>query len=321
MRAAAHTAAAAEWDARDARETVVLAVASTYLETVSAEAAVASAEADLNTAQALYTLASDRERSGVSPNIDTLRAQVEAQARQQAATQALNNLDKQRIALLRIIGLPLGQQLTLSNRLAYHPAADLGNDAAFSRALANRADYKAADAQVHAAEAAKRAAVLEHAPTVTVNGDYGVIGTAPSNALATWSATGLVRVPIFEGGRIQADVAQADAALGQRTLERDDLRVTIEQDVADALLDVRSAAQQVDVATTTVTYARDTLTQAQDRFSAGIANNVEVIQAQEALVNANNQYISALQAHNLAKLMLARATGSVEHTWKDVLAP
>ena len=132
---------------------------------------------------------------------------------------------------------------------------------------------------------------------------------------------GLLNVPVFEGGRIRAEIAQADAVLEQRQAERDDLRIAIEQEVTNALLDIRSVAQQVDVAISTMDYARQALTQAQDRFSAGVTNNIEVIQAQQALVHANNQYIAALQGHNLAKLTLTRAMGSAEQMWKTVLIP
>jgi outer membrane protein TolC len=319
-RAASQSVAAADWDTRNARESVVLAIASAYLQAVSAAAAKASADADLATAQALFEIAGDRERSGVSPNIDTLRAEVEMHGRQQAVTRAQNTLDKQRVALLRIVGLPLGQAIALTSEFPYKAHDELSAHEAFDRAIAARTDYKAADEQVHAAESSQHAAVMQHAPTVEFNGDYGALGTEPSNAIPTWSATGLVRLPIFDGRRIEAAIAQADAVLQQRRAERDDLRIAIEQDVTNAVLDVQSASDQVRLAAATVELARQTLTEAQDRFSAGVTNNIEVIQAQDALVNANNQYIGALEAHNLAKLMLARAMGSAEQTWKTVLA-
>jgi outer membrane protein TolC len=240
--------------------------------------------------------------------------------RQQLATEARNRLEKQRVALMRIVGLPLNQSTALTSRLPYRPLPAASVDEAIARALENRADYKAADAQVRAAELTKRAEVLRRAPSVVFNGDIGALGTEPSNALNTWTATGQVRVPIFEGGRIQAGVAQAGAVLAQRKAERDDLRVSIEQEVTNAGLDVRTAGEQVEVASASIDLARRTLGQAQDRFAAGVTNNIEVIQAQEALANANRQYIGALQAHNLAKLMLARASGSAERTWKDILA-
>lgn len=321
MRAATASASATEWDARDAREAVVLAVATAYLQTVSAEAALTAAQADLTTAQSLYDLARDRERSGVSPEIDTLRAQVEMQTQQQAVTEVRTAFDKQRIALLRIVGLPLTQAVALSSRMPYKETPLLGVEEALARALANRGDYKAADAQVQAAELTRHAAVVQRVPALSFTGDYGALGTEPSNAFSTWSFAGVLRMPIFEGGRIRAEVAGASAVLDQRKAERDDLRIAIEQQIANALLDVRSAGEQVQVASATIDLARRALTQAQDRFQAGVTNNIEVVQAQEALVNANRQYVAALQAHNLAKLTLARTMGAVEQTWKDVLAP
>ena len=320
-RAAAQRVSAAEWDYRNARETVALAIASAYLQTVSAEAALGSAQADLQTAQSLYQLAGDRERNGLAPNIDTLRARVELQVRQQAVTQAQNTLDKQRIALLRIVGLPFEQPVVITTRAAYRAIPEPVIADSVTRATAMRQDYKAAEAQVRAAEDARRAAELERAPTVAFNGDYGALGTAPSNALSTWSAAGVLRIPIFNGGRIQAHVAQAGAALDQQRAELEDLRISIEQQVTNAVLDVRAAAQQVDVAAATIDYARQALMQAQDRFSAGVANTIEVVQAQESLANANSEYITALHAHNIAKLLLMRAMGSTEQSWKDVLAP
>ncbi|HEX4346786.1 MAG TPA: TolC family protein [Vicinamibacterales bacterium] len=317
--AAAHAASAAGWDARDARETIVLAVATTYLQVLSAQATLESANSDRETAQALFDQAIDREKSGLVPHIDTLRASVQLREREQAVTQAQSTLDKQRIALLRIVGLPLQQPLTLTTAVPYSAAAGITGEEAVARAIEARADYKSAQAQTEAAELQARAATRERLPFVTFNGDAGALGTEPSNTLFTWSATALAHVPIFEGGRIAADRAQANALLKQRRAERDDMRVAIEQQVADALIDLRTASQQVDVATATVDLARQTLAQAQDRFVAGVTNNIEVVQAQETLVNANAQYISALYAHNLSKLTLARATGSVEGTWKDVL--
>ncbi len=128
-----------------------------------------------------------------------------------------------------------------------------------------------------------------------------------------------LRIPIFQGGKIEADIRQADAVLQQRKAQRDDLKGRIEQDVADAILDVTAAAEQVEVAKATLDYAQQTLTQSQDRFSAGVTNNIEVIQAQEALATANQQYIGSLYSHNIAKVLLARAVGAAEQTLRQVL--
>jgi outer membrane protein TolC len=135
----------------------------------------------------------------------------------------------------------------------------------------------------------------------------------------TWTVNAGVRIPIFQGGKVEADIRQADSVLQQRKAQRDDLRGRIEQDVADAFLDVTAAAEQVEVAKSTLDYAQQTLNQSQDRFSAGVTNNIEVIQAQEALANANQQYIGSLYSHNIAKVLLARALGAAEQTLRQVL--
>jgi len=173
---------------------------------------------------------------------------------------------------------------------------------------------------VKAAELQKRAAEAERLPSLGISGDYGVLGTHPDNAFPTWTVGAGIKIPIFQGGKVEADIRQADAVLQQRKAQRDDMRGRIEQDVADAILDVSAAAEQVEVAKATLDYAQQTLTQSQDRFSAGITNNIEVIQAQEALANANQQYISSLYSHNIAKVLLARALGAAEQTLRQVLS-
>jgi len=186
--------------------------------------------------------------------------------------------------------------------------------------LITRPDYLALDQQVKAAELQKRAAEAERLPSLGISGDYGVLGTHPDNAFPTWTVGAGIKIPIFQGGKVEADIRQADAVLQQRKAQRDDMRGRIEQDVADAILDVSAAAEQVEVAKATLDYAQQTLTQSQDRFSAGITNNIEVIQAQEALANANQQYISSLYSHNIAKVLLARALGAAEQTLRQVLS-
>ena len=167
---------------------------------------------------------------------------------------------------------------------------------------------------MRAAELARKAAVAERYPTVQVGGDYGVIGPSPTNAHGTFGLTGAVRLPIFQGGRVQGDIEVADAALQQRRAEFQDLRGRIDAEVRTAFLDLTSAANQVGVAESNRALAQETLTQARDRFAAGVADTLEVVQAQEAVAVAEQDYISSLYAHNLAKATLARAMGqATEH--------
>lgn len=319
IRAATATLRATGFTFNSAKETVTLAVAASYLLVIAAESQVEAATAEVYTAAALQQLAQDREAAGLNPDIDTLRARVELQVRRQNLIEANNTLAKQRIALMRVLGLPAHQQFSLVSRVPYKPLPNFSEEEALQRALAARPDYLAADQQVKAAELLKKAAEAERLPSVGVSGDYGVLGTRPDNAFPTWTLNAGLRIPIFQGGKIEADIRQADAVLQQRKAQRDDLKGRIEQDVADAVLDATAAAEQVEVAKGTLDYAQQTLTQSQDRFSAGVTNNIEVIQAQEALATANQQYISSLYSHNIAKVLLARAVGAAEQTLRQVL--
>jgi outer membrane protein TolC len=319
LRAANSKVKAAEFSFRTARETVTLAVAASYLLVISAESQVEAAEAELKTAEALETLADDREKAGLTPNVDTLRARVEFQVRRQNLIEANNNLSKQRITLLRVLGLPVHQQIKLVTRATYKPLPNIGEEDALKIALASRPEYLALEQQVKAAELMKKSAQAERIPALGVSGDYGALGTHPSNAFATWTVGAGLRIPIFEGGKTEGDIREADAKLKQARAQHDDLRGRIEQDVANAMLDVNAAAEQVEVATTTVQLAEQTLSESKDRFANGVTNNIEVIQAQEAMANAHQQYISSLYAHNIAKVLLARALGTAEQTLRKVL--
>ncbi len=312
VRAQTKNLAAANLSYRDARETVVLAVGANYLLTVAAESRLEAANAQLKTAQALLQLATDEENAGLAANIDTLRARVEVQNRSQDQIQAENALEKQRVALARAIGLPTGQKFTLLNRVPYHELPEIELSRAVDQALQTRPDYLGAVAQLKAAELSRSSAWKEYLPSLQFAGDYGVIGLHPDSVSPSWTATGTLKIPIFQGGKIRADVEQADAQLAQSRARVADLKERIEQDVLDATLDLRAAARQVEASRTGLEYANQALTQAQDRFAAGLTNNIEVVQAQDAVATANDQFISSVYEHNLAKVLLARAIGNAE---------
>ena len=319
IQAATQNVKAAQFTYRDARDTVVLAVGANYLLTIAQESRVTATEAEFKTAQALYQLAADQETAGLAPQIDTLRARVQLQAQQQAVIQAENDLEKQRIALSRVIGLPVQQKFRLVNRVPYHPLPEMELEGAYERALQTRPDYQAALASLRAAQLSREAAWKQRLPSIGLAGEYGVLGTTPDTMAPNWSAAATLRIPIFQGGKVEADVQQADAILKQRQAQVDNLRGRIEQDVQDALLDLKAAAQQVEVASLGLDLAQQALGQSQDRFAAGVTNNVEVVQAQQQLASANEQYIASLYAHNIAKVLLARAIGNAERVVKQYL--
>lgn len=303
---------AAQFSYKDARDLVVLATGNAYLQALSGAARVETADAQLQTAQALYTKAVDQQNAGLSPGIDTLRAQVEFQNRQQQMIVARNDFAKQKLTLIRAIGLPVGQEIALVSKAPYEAFATLGIEASLQRAYSSRSDYLAAVQQVRAAEYYRKGATAEYFPTVDMTADYGDIGTNFGNSHGTFTVAGRLNIPIFQGGKVHADVLQSEATLRQTRAQLDNLRGQIEYEVRTALLDIEAADQQVQVARSSVDLAEQTLTQARDRFSAGVTDNLEVVQAQQSVASAHESYISSLYAHNLAKIELVRAMGYAE---------
>lgn len=311
-RAALENVKASELTYKQAREMVVLAVGNAYLQAIAAAARVDTAEAQVKAAQALYDKASDQQKAGVTPAIDTLRSQVELQARQQQLIVARNDLAKLTLSVARVIGLPPGQQFVLTEKAPYQALTPLPLETYLQHAYAERSDYLSALAQVRSAEISKKAAFAGHYPTIDVQANVGDIGVNPSQSNGTWQVNGGINIPIFAGNRVHADMLQADSRLQQTRSQLGDLRGRIDYEVRTALLDLNAAADQVNVARSSVDLAEQTLTQSQDRFTAGVADNLEVVQAQESVASAHESYIQSLYAHNLAKVELAFAIGDAE---------
>ncbi len=298
--------------AKDSREIVVLAIGGTYLQTLASEARVVSQQAQVDNAQAVYRQAVTRKAAGTNSKIDVMRSLVELETQQQRLSSLEADLKKQKIALARVIGLPQDRELNLSEPLSMQRAPVPEVSFAIAQAQRHRADLRSAEAQVAAAEQALSAAHAERLPSVTLNGDYGALGPNPTSAHGVFAVTGTVNVPIWQGGRTKGDILEAEATLHQRQAELADSRARVEQDVRNALIELQTASGQVELASTNRGYANETLTESRDRFSAGVATTVEVVQAEEQVAGAENDYISSLFSFDLARLSLARATGEAE---------
>jgi outer membrane protein TolC len=318
-RAASESLKSAQYTFKDARELVVLAVGNAYLLAIATAARIETTDAQVNNAQALYNKAIDQQKAGLSPAIDTLRSQVELQTRQQQLIAARNDFAKQKLSLARIIGLPPGQEFLLTEKAPYQALTPLPLEVYLERAYTSRSDYQAAQAQVRAAELSHRAAVAGRYPSLDLNANYGDIGVTPAQSSGTWQVNGGLNIPIFAGGKVHSDVLEADAQLKQARSQLGDLRGRIDYEVRASLLDLGSAADQVEVARSSVELAEEALTQSRDRFTAGVTDNLEVVQAQESVASAHESYIQSLYAHNLAKVELAYAIGDAEKGVKRYL--
>jgi outer membrane protein TolC len=298
---------------KNARDLVVLSVGYAYLQIIADAARITATQAEIDADNAVYTNAVRRHDAGTAIGIDVLRSQVELKQRQQALIVAKNQFEKDKLSLGRIIGLPPGQDFTVADPAPSIPQTAISLEDALAKAYANRPDYQAAKARVTGAEWSLRSAKAERYPTLSANGYYGDQGIHLfTNSHGVFNATGALQFNIFDGGRIKADILENDAELRNRRNELENLRGQIDNDVRNALLDLTSATAQVDVAQSNIQLASQTVRQAQDRFSAGVTNTVEVVQAQQAVADANENLISAQYQLNVARVELARALGLAE---------
>ncbi|MBV9759488.1 MAG: TolC family protein [Acidobacteriaceae bacterium] len=298
---------------KNARDLVVQAVSNAYLQIIADAARIIATRAEIDADNAVYTNAVRRHDAGVAIGLDVLRSQVELKQRQQALVATTNQFEKDKLTLGRIIGLPVGQDFTTADpspsvRLEAMPLPE-----ALKQAYEHRPDYQAAKSRVLAAQFSLRASKAERYPTLTASGFYGDEGLRLlTNSHGVFQATGAISFNIFDGGRIRADIEESNAELTDRRNELANLQGQIDYEVRSALLDLKSSGDQVDVARSNMDLAGQSLRQSQDRFAAGVTNTVEVVQAQQAVADANENLISAEYQYNVAKVSLARALGLAE---------
>lgn len=317
--AAKHNFQAAKLTAEDAREMVVLTVGNAYLLCIADAARIDAVNAELATAKVSLDQATASHDAGVSPRLDVLRAQVDYQNEQQSLISATNQLAKDKLALARAIGLPLDQQFRLSDTEPYSALDNLDPQTAFADALKARKDLAAMNEQVEAARNQKTAAWADQLPTAKVSGDYGDIGETLGHSHGSYTVTGKIEAPILQIAKTKGEEDVADANYQQSKDKLNDQVQQVNAEIRDAILDIQSAEKLVDAAKSNLDLANEALSEAQQRFHAGVADNLPVSQAQSQTEQANEQYIAALYQHNAAKLSLARAMGVAETHWKDYL--
>ncbi len=319
LKASAENARAAQLSLEDGRDLVVQSVASGYLTILADSGRIEVTRNQIATADALVEGARDMHRAGVLPAIDETRAQVELKTQQQRLLILQNQLAKDKLTLGRAIGLPSGQDFDAADPVPYRPIENLNTANLLARAYEGRADYRSGAAQLHAAEIARQATGAERLPTGFLSANYGDIGPTLAQSHGTFTVTGTVSVNVFDGGRIHADQASADAEIERRRNDLADLRGKIDFEVRSALIDLSTASEQVSLARDNLDLANQALQQARDRLAAGVTDNLEVVQAQEAVAAANQDLINGMYVHNLAKVALARAVGSTEASLKQFL--
>ena len=319
FRAARTAEQAAQLSYKDTLDVITLTVGNAYLEVIEAHSRIEAEEAQVQNAKALYDQAVDEFQAGTSPRIDETRTAVQLHTEEYNLSVARNNFEVAKLSLGRAIGLPLGQVFDIADQLPYADIHPPTVEEALKMAYNTRTDFRSALNSAKSAEQALSAAKGERYPVVAVNGDYGDQGATFGQSHGVFSFQAGINVPIFTGGRIKGDMTQAEATLRQRKAEAENIRGQMDYDVRTAFLNLNAAKEQVDVAHQNVDLANDNVARSKERFAAGVTDSVEVVQSEQSLASANDQYITSLYSHNLAKLALARALGVARTNFSQYL--
>jgi outer membrane protein len=297
------------------REQVILLVVSQYIGALRNVADVEASQSRVDLAQALYDQAADLQKEGVGTGIDTLRANVELQNEKQRLIEAENNRDASLFGLSKILNLDPRQKVELADSLSFFETPQPEVNSSIDQALEGRPEWKQIEAQEQALKYDKQAAEYSRIPTLKFQGYWQELGTSAPTVIPVYQYSAVFDVPIFTGGRIRAQIARADQEVQRIEQQKEDLRNQIGLDVKTALLNLESARNEVQVANLGVQLAREEVDQARDRFKAGVANNIEVITAQDSLSRANDNQIAALYRFNQARADFARSIGQMERTY------
>jgi outer membrane protein len=294
------------------REQDVQLVVSQYLGSLRASADVSAAQSRVELAKALFDQASDLQKNGVGTGIDTLRANVQYQNEQQRLIESRTALETSLFALARLLNVDPHQPIELADSSEFFHTPAFSADETMERAFAERPEMKVLASQIRSTELERKTAQDARVPRVALNASWNEQGLSPASAIPVYNFGIGLDVPLYTGGRIRAQVAIEDLELKKLIQQQTDLRNQIAQEVKTATAQLDAAKTEVDVANLGIDLAREEVTQARDRFQAGVANNIEVITAQDALARANDNQIVALYRYNQARADLAHATGQME---------
>jgi outer membrane protein TolC len=306
---------ASEADEQTVREQTVSLVVSQYLAALRAAAQVRAAQSRVDLASALYDQAVKLEKQGAGTNLDTVRAHVQLQNEKQGLLVAQTQLKTALYGLVQLLHLESCQTVELGDEMSFFETPEITLEQSIGRAYANRPEMRSLVSQEGAARLRKRGSSESRLPKLTATGMWSYQGNSAPSAIPVYTYQGSVDFPLFTGGRIRADLAKADLEIRRLKQEKAQLQDQIALEVKDALAQLDSARNQVDVASLGADLARREVGQARERFQEGVANNIEVTTAQDSLARANDNQIEALYRYNQARADLARATGQMEDVY------
>ena len=302
---------ASKSDLEASSEQVAAQVARAYLQAVKSDTDVDTAESNVTLSQATLTQAENQKTAGTGTGIEITRAKVQLANDQQRLVAARNARRAAHMQLLRAMGMRLETDVDLTDKLQYIPVDAVTLESARTMALKERPDYQAQQQRETNARLSASATTLERLPSVAASADYGAIGPGLNNAIPTYTYGISVRVPVFDGGRRDARRVESDSQYRAEKVRTNDLKDQIELDVRLALDSLTSAAEEVQVAKDGLELAGSELTQARRRYEGGVANSLEVTDAQTRLERARDNQTDALYQYNLARVDLAQSMGKV----------
>jgi outer membrane protein len=312
LEAARHTTDATAAGEKGVREQIILLVVSQYLGNLRAAADVRAVQSRVELAQALYDQAADLQQHGVGTGLDTLRANVQLQNEKQRLIQAQTQMKTSTFALARLLNIDPAQSLELTDEVRFFETPGIEVTQSIEQAYAARPELKALEAREQAVLSHRKAAGDERLPTVTLNGFWGYQGISLPTSIPAYTFQATLDVPLYTGGRIRAEIAKADIELKKVAREKEELRNQVALEVKTSVEQLEAAKHEVDVANLGVKLAEEEVAQSRDRFQAGVANNIEVVSAQDAFARANDNQIAALYRYNQSRADLAHATGQME---------
>jgi outer membrane protein TolC len=305
--------ALAEQQRRLAEQQVITGTALAYIAVLEAGQSVVAAEANVQLARRLLDLAVNQRNAGIATGLDVARAETRLASQQVQLAQAKTNHDTAGLNLLRVIGAPLAGPLSPAEAMRFEPQPPLEVGDAIRQALSGRLELSVATEELKIAEAERQTAVGGWVPSVSAFGDYGSSGLKPNEVNLPTRSVGIrIDVPIFDGGRTRSEVQAAVSRVRQAEMQLADLRAAVEKDVRQALDNLATREEQMRAAQKNLDLAQRELSLAQDRFQNGVADNIEVTNAQTALENARQAAASSLAEFNLARLNLFSALGRAQ---------
>lgn len=299
-------------EAEVTKRDVMAMVGLLYLEALRADEAVKAREADIELNQQLLKLARDRRAAGIATGLDVTRQEVQVENHKQRLLASQNEQESARLNMIRALGITFDVRLTLTDELKLLPIEPQHLEDALTIAREQRLELRVQENRQRMAALSLSSVAGERLPSLSLNGEYGWIGTKPEDALATRAVGLTVSVPIFDGGQRESRISETRSRVRQEWIRMKDVSDQVTLEVRNAVLTVESSTQQVSVAEKGMELALKELTFARDRFAAGLTTNIEVTNAQTSVARARDNQIEALFRFNASRINLARAKGEIE---------